>query len=48
VPDAEVEDWQEQGLLHAEAGLDWKEAYVCYFRTFRTTRRKLPTLIHIA
>ncbi|KAI9632755.1 uncharacterized protein MKK02DRAFT_41065 [Dioszegia hungarica] len=26
VPDAEVGEWHDRGLLHAEAGLDWKDA----------------------
>lgn len=28
VDDAEMSQWADRGILHAEAGLDWKDAYV--------------------
>jgi hypothetical protein len=26
VPDGELKEWESKGLLHAEMGLDWKDA----------------------
>jgi hypothetical protein len=28
VPDSELKDWNDRGVLHAEIGLDWRTAWV--------------------